>query len=215
MKKLNRNNADIKKILNKKVAVVCDSKEKELDFRKWAKQYVNTVDEDYYFPVCHGKDFCIILEEYDIMWDYTQFFENKNYEIYEWEIAEEEKEKIYTIKDVIDNEGKIYRSVTNNCIYKYDKTNLYYKAILRLSDDWRKTELTLREIVELEFIEYKEPKEITFEEVLKEMETKVYRSMFSNRLITIHGSQFFDVSNRENTKLSLSEITGDWIIIEG
>ena len=44
MKKLNRNNADIKKILNKKVAVVCDSKEKELDFRKWAKQYVQCIE---------------------------------------------------------------------------------------------------------------------------------------------------------------------------
>ena len=47
MEKLNRNNADIKKILNKKVAIVCDSKEKELDFRKWTKLYVNAVDEDY------------------------------------------------------------------------------------------------------------------------------------------------------------------------
>ena len=150
--KLNRKNADINNILDKKVAIICDS---------------------------------------------------------------EEKEKTYTIKDVIDNEGKIYRSVTNNCIYKYDKTNLYYKAILRLSDDWRKTELTLREIIKLKFIEYKEPKEITFEEALKEMETKVYRSMFSNRLITIHGSQFFDVRNRENTKLSLPEITGEWVVIEG
>ena len=87
--KLNRKNADINNILDKKVAIICDS---------------------------------------------------------------EEKEKTYTIKDVIDNEGKIYRSVTNNCIYKYDKTNLYYKAILRLSDDWRKTELTLREIIKLKFI---------------------------------------------------------------
>ena len=89
MKKLNRNNANIKKILNKKVAIVCDSKEKELDFRRWANQYINAVDEDYCFNVCCRKDFCIILEEYDIMWDYKQFFENETYEIYEWEIVEE------------------------------------------------------------------------------------------------------------------------------
>ena len=45
------------------MAIVCGSKEKELDFRKWAKQYVNTVDEDYCFNVCYRKDFCIILED--------------------------------------------------------------------------------------------------------------------------------------------------------
>ena len=87
--KINRNNADIDSILDKKVAIICDSKEKELDFRRWANQYVQWIDDDYCFSVCYRKDFCIILEEYDIMWDYKQFFENENYEIYEWEIVEE------------------------------------------------------------------------------------------------------------------------------
>ena len=36
MEKLNRNNADINEILNKKVGVVCPTEEIELDFRKWA-----------------------------------------------------------------------------------------------------------------------------------------------------------------------------------
>ena len=89
MKKLNRNNADINKILNKKVAIVCNSEEKELDFRRWANQYVQCIDDDYCFSVLRRKDCCIILEEYGIMWDYKQFFENETYEIYEWEIVEE------------------------------------------------------------------------------------------------------------------------------
>lgn len=88
--KINKNNADIDNILDKKVAIMCDTEKKELDFRRWANQYVNTVDEDYcFFNVLCRKDFCIILKEYDIMWDYKQFFENENYEIYEWEIVEE------------------------------------------------------------------------------------------------------------------------------
>ena len=198
MEKLNRNNADIKKILNKKVAVVCDSKEKELDFRKWVKQYINAVDEDYVYTNC-GNGICINLE-YDRLiweWDYTSYFLEDNYSVYEWEIAEEEK--TYTIKDVVENEGKIYGSITNNCIYKYDKHSLYYKSMRKLSDDWRKTELTLGEILELELVEYKsEPKEITFEEALREMEQgKVCRCLFSNRCITICGTQFVDARNGE------------------
>ena len=212
MEKLNRNNANIKKILNKKVAVVCDSKEKELDFRKWVKQYINGVDEDYVYTNC-GNGICINLQYDELIWewDYTNYFLEDNYSVYEWEIAEEEK--TYTIKDVVENVDKIYRATTNNCIYKYDMTNLYYKAIRKLSDDWRKTELTLGEIIKLKFIEYKpEPKEITFEEALKEMETKVCRCLFSNRFITICGTQFVDARNGEYTKLALSEIKGKWVV---
>ena len=214
MEKLNRNNADIKKILNKKVAVVCDSKEKELDFRKWAKQYINAVDEDWVFTYC-GNGICIKLDYGGLKWDYIKYFLEDNYSIYEWEMAEEEK--IYTIKDVIDNEGKIYRSITNNCIYKYDKHHLCYKAISRSSNDWRKTELTAGEVFELRFIEYKpEPKKITFEEAFKEMEKgNVCRCLFSNRCITVYGSHFVDDSSRVFTNLSLPELQSEWIIIEG
>ena len=219
MEKLNRNNADINEILNKKVAVVCDSKEKELDFRKWVKQYINAVDEDYVYTNC-GNGICINLQHDGLIWewDYTNYFLEDNYSVYEWEI--EEEEKTYTIKNVVENEGKIYRSTTNNCIYKYDKTNLYYKAILKLSDNWRKTELTLGEIIKLKFIEYKEPKEITFEEALREMEQgKVCRCLYSSRCIKLCYSHdvlhFVDVHNVGYTNLSASEITGDWIIIEG
>ena len=216
MKKLNRNNANIKKILNKKVAIVCDSKEKELDFRKWVKQYINAVDEDYVYTNC-GNGICINLQHDGLIWewDYTNYFLEDNYSVYEWEIAEEEK--TYTIKDVVENEGKIYRTTDNNCIYRYDKSDLYYKATWKLSDDWRKTGLTLGKILELEFIEYKpEPKKITFEEAFKEMEKgNVCRCLFSNRCITVYGSHFVDDSNREFTNLSLPELQSEWIIIEG
>ena len=221
MKNLNRNNADIKKILNKKVAIVCPTKEKELDFRKWAKQYVNAVDEDWVYTNC-GNGICITLEYDGLKWDYTKYFLEDNYSIYEWEIAEEEK--IYTIKDVVENEGKIYRSITNKCIYKYDKHSLYYKSMRKLSDDWRKTELTLGEILELELVEYKpEPKKITFEEAFKEMEEgNVCRCLFSNRCITrcitLHcsryDSHFVDAGNGGYTNLSLSEIQSEWVVID-
>ena len=216
MEKLNRNNANIKKILNKKVAIVCDSKEKELDFRKWAKQYVNAIDEDYVYTNC-GNGICIKLDYGGLKWDYTKYFLEDNYSIYEWEIAEEQK--TYTIKDVVDNEGKIYRTTDNNCIYRYDKSDLYYKATWKLSDDWKKTGLTLGKILELEFIEYKpETKKITFEEALKEMETKVCRCLFSDRCITIHvtqhASHFVDAGNGGYTNLSLSEIKSEWVVID-
>ena len=219
MKKLNRNNADINEILNKKVGVVCPTEEIELDFRKWAKQYVNAVNDKYTYANCYSfcktrEDVCIFIRNDGTKWEFVECFKNSDYDIYEWEMAEEQK--IYTIKDVVENEGKIYRTTTNNCIYKYDNNNLYYKAIRKLSDDWRKTELTLGEIIELKFVEYKpEPKKITFEEAFKEMEKgNVCRCLFSNRCITVYSSHFVDDSNREFTNLSLPELQSDWVVIE-
>ena len=216
MKKLNRNNANIKKILNKKVAIVCGSKEKELDFRKWAKQYVNAVDEDYVCTNC-GNGICINLEYDGLKWDYTSYYLENNYSIYEWEIAEEEEEKTYTIKDVVENVGKVYKCITdcnNGILYKYIDDVLYATPKYRI--EWKKSLVALRKLLKYEFIEYKpEPEEeITFEKALKEMETKVCRSMFSNRCITTYDSHFVDCINGEYTNLSMSEITGDWVVIE-
>ena len=204
MKKLNRNNANIKKILNKKVAIVCNSKEKELDFRKWAKQYVDCIDEDYVYTNC-GNGICIRLDYGGLKWDYTKYFLENNYSIYEWEVAEEEEQKTYTIKDVVENEGKVYKCITdcnNGILYKYIDDVLYATPKYRI--EWKKSLVGLRKLLKYEFIEYKpEPKEIiTFEEVLKEMETKVCRSMFSNRLITTYDSHFVDCINGEYTNLS-------------
>ena len=213
MKKLNRNNADIKKILNKKVAIVCDSKEKELDFRKWTKQYVNAVDEDYVYTNC-GNGICICLDYDGLKWDWTKYFLENNYSIYEWEVAEE---KTYTIKDVVENEGKVYKCITdcnNGILYKYIDDVLYATPKYRI--EWKKSLVGLRKLLKYEFIEYKpEPEEIiTFEEALKEMETKVCRCLFSNRCITTYDSHFVDCINGEYTNLSMSEITGDWVVIE-
>ena len=243
MKKLNRNNADIKKILNKKVAIVCPTKEKELDFRKWAKQYVDCVDEDYVYTNC-GNGICIKLDYGGLKWDYIKYFLEDNYSIYEWEIAEEQKtytkkikdakpltkekkeilksclpQKICTIKDVVENEGKVYKCITDSnsgVLYKYIDDVLYatYNRI-----EWKNSLVKLRKLVKYEFIEYKpEPKKITFEEALKEMETKVCRCLFSNRCITIHvaqhASHFVDAGDGGYTNLSLPELQSEWVVID-
>ena len=214
---LNRNNADINSLRDKKVAVRLVGKDAEVDFRKWLKENGIHFNDKEVLLIRKGirteVSYCVEGNSWD--WCDKKWFIEKGYNLYEWEIAEEEEEKIYTIKDVIYNEGKIYRSATNNCIYKYDNANLYYKAIRKLSDYWRKTELTLGEIIKLKFIEYKpEPKKITFESALKEMEKgNVCRCLFSNRLITIYCSHFVDDSNGGFTSLSLPEIQSEWTVV--
>lgn len=220
MKKLNRNNADINEILNKKVGVVCPTEEIELDFRKWAKQYVNAVNDKYTYANCYSfcktrEDVCIFIRNDGTKWEFVECLKNSDYDIYEWEIAEEQK--TYTIKDVVENEGKVYKCITdcnNGILYKYIDDVLYATPKYRI--EWKKSLVGLRKLLKYEFIEYKpEPEEIiTFEEALKEMETKVCRSMFSNRLITTYDSHFVDCINGEYTNLSMSEITGDWGVVE-
>ena len=207
--KLNRNNANINKILNKKVAVICDTKEKELDFRKWAKQYVDNVWTEISYIT---KNIALNLEDIGVRFAGINWYIENNYEIYEWEIAEEQK--ICTIKDVVENKGKIYKSknLPSNVLFKYEYGKLFLKSTI---SGWINNWHPLEDILELEFEEYKpELPKTTFEAALKTMETKVCRSMFSNRCITIDGSQFVDVARGEYTKLALTEIKGEWVVIE-
>ena len=215
MKKLNRNNANIEMLRDKKVAVRLVGKDVEIDFRKWLEENGIHFNNKEVLLIRNGirTEICYCVEGNSWDWCDEKWFIEKGYTLYEWEVIEEEK--TYTIKDVVENEGKIYRSTTNYCIYKYDNTNLYYKAISRLSDDWRKTELTLGEIIELKFIEYKpEPKKITFEEALKKMEQgKVCRSLYSGTEYLLSNNHF-EKLNRNYTTLSYKEIKEEWIVVE-
>ena len=209
MEKLNRNNADIEKLRDKKVAVRLVGKDAEIDFIKWIEETgINFDKED--TPITNGiiNEICYYVEENSLDCYYKGWFIQKGWNLYEWEIAE----KTCTIKDVVENEGKVYKCITDSnsgVLYKYIDDVLYatYNRI-----EWKKSLVKLIELLKYEFIEYKpEPKEITFEEALKEMETKVCRCLFSNRFITICGTQFVDARNGEYTKLALSEIKGKWV----
>ena len=215
--KLNRNNADINNILDKKVAVICDTEEKELDFRKWAKQYVDNVCTEISYIT---KNIALNLEDVGVRFAGINWYIESNYEIYEWEIAENTKEteplKVYTIRSLLDNEGKVYKSIYGaNKDSKYKFENGEIKFYKENDNEWTYSYISLNESLRMRFIEYKpELPRTTFEVALKAMETKVCRSMFSNRCITIDGSQFVDASNGEYTKLALPEIKGEWVVIE-
>ena len=213
MKNLNRNNADIEKLRDKKVAVRLVGKDAEIDFRKWLEEngiHFNNAKLLITNGIITEISYCVEGNSWD--WCDKSWFIEKGYNLYEWEIAEEEK--TYTIKDVVENEGKVYKCITDcnsGILYKYVDGTLYATSIYR--NEWRKSLVKLRKLLKYEFIEYKpEPKEITFEEALKEMETKVCRCLFSNRFITICGTQFVDARNGEYTKLALSEIKDKWVV---
>ena len=246
MEKLNRNNADIEKLRDKKVAVRLVGKDAEIDFRKWLEENGIHFNNKEVLLIRNGirTEVCYCVEGTSWDWCDEKWFVEKGYNLYEWEIAEEEKtytkkikdakpltkekkeilksclpQKICTIKDVVENEGKVYKCITDSnsgVLYKYIDDVLYatYNRI-----EWKNSLVKLRKLVKYEFIEYKpEPKEITFEEALKEMETKVCRCLFSNRCITIHvaqhASHFVDAGDGGYTNLSLPEIQSKWVVID-
>ena len=214
MEKLNRNNADIEKLRDKKVAVRLVGQDAEIDFRKWLEEngiHFNNAKLLVTNEIITEISYCVEGNSWE--WCDKSWFIQKGYTLYEWEIAEEQK--TCTIKDVVENEGKVYKCITdsnNGVLYKYIDDVLYatYNRI-----EWKKSLVKLRKLLKYEFIEYKpEPKKITFEEAFKEMEEgNVCRCLFSNRYITVYGSHFVDDSNREFTNLSLPELQSEWVVV--
>ena len=213
---LNRNNADINSLRDKKVAVRLVGKDAEVDFRKWLKENGIHFNDKEVLLIRKGirteVSYCVEGNSWD--WCDKKWFIEKGYNLYEWEIAEEEEEKTYTIKDVVENKGKVYKD-EHDTLYFYDGT-LYCRT--PKEKKFRPSLLNLQQMLDLELTEYKEePKKITFKEALKEMETKVCRCLFSNRCITVYcsqyGSQFIDASNGEFTNLSLPELQSEWTVV--
>ena len=213
MKKLNRNNADIENLRDKKVAIRLVGKDTEIDFRKWLKENGIHFNDKEVLLIRKGirteVSYCVEGNSWD--WCDKKWFIEKGYNLYEWEIAEEEEEKTYTIKDVVDNKGKLYKDEYDT-LYFYDGT-LYCRT--PKEKKFRPSLLNLQQMLDLELTEYKEePLKITFESALKEMEKgNVCRCLFSNRLITIYCSHFVDDSNGGFTSLSLPEIQSEWTVV--
>ena len=210
---LNRNNADINSLRDKKVAVRLVGKDAEVDFRKWLKENGIHFNDKEVLLIRKGirteVSYCVEGNSWD--WCDKKWFIEKGYNLYEWEIAEEEEEKTYTIKDVVENKGKVYKD-EHDTLYFYDGT-LYCRT--PKEKKFRPSLLNLQQMLDLELTEYKEePKKITFESALKEMEKgNVCRCLFSNRLITIYCSHFVDDSNGGFTSLSLPEIQSEWTVV--
>ena len=148
MKKINRNNANIENLRDKKVAVRLVGKYAEIDFRKWLKENGIHFNDKEVLLIRNGirTEICYCVEGNSWDWCDEKWFIEKGYNLYEWEIAEEQKtctkktkdakplteekkeilksclpQKTYTIRDVVDNKGKLYKDKFNN-LYFYDDT---------------------------------------------------------------------------------------------
>ena len=230
--KINRNNADIENLRDKKVAVRLVGKDAEIDFRKWLKE--NGICNNRELLIREGlrTEICYCVEGNQWDWCGDKWLRKNEYEILEWKIVKEIKDakpltaekkeilksclpqKTYTIRDIVDNKGKLYKD-EHDTLYFYDGT-LYCRT--PKEKKFRPSLLNLQQMLDLELTEYKEePIKITFEEAFKEMETKVCRCLFSNRCITVYcsqyGSQFIDASNGEFTNLSLPELQSEWTVV--
>ena len=212
MKKLNRNNADIDKLVNDKVVVKFTSSINELDFRKWFAKYgkVLCIDDVIISEECPKIYYRVlkIKEEYSFDWESTDWYINKGYKVFEWEVVEEQK--TYTIRDIVDNKGKLYKD-EHDTLYFYDD-KLYCRT--REEKKFRPSLLNLQQMLDLELTEYKEePIKITFEDALKEMEQgKVCRSLCSGTEYLLSNNHF-EKLNRNYTTLSYKEIKEGWVVI--
>ena len=211
MKKLNRNNADIEKLRDKKVAVRLVGKDVEIDFRKWLKENGIHFNNKEVLLIRNGirTEICYCVEGNSWDWCDKSWFIEKGYNLYEWEIAEEEK--TYTIKDVVENVGKMYID-EYNILYFYDE-----KLYCRTPEEkkFRPSFLKLKQMLDLKLAEYKpELLKITFEEALKEMEQgKVCRSLCSGTEYLLSNNHF-EKLNRNYTTLSYKEIKEEWVVID-
>ena len=140
MKNLNRNNADIEKLRDKKVAVRLVGKETEIDFRKWLEENGIHFNNKEVLLIRNGirTEICYCVEGDSWEWCDKSWFIQKGYTLYEWEIAEEQK--TYTIKDMIDE-------IDNEC------NDILYKYCMRLLKE-EKT-CTIKDVVENEGKVYK------------------------------------------------------------
>ena len=214
MKKLNRNNADIENLRDKKVAVRLVGKDAEIDFRKWLKENgIHFNDKEVQLiRKGIGTKICYCVEGNSWEWCDEKWFIEKGYTVYEWEIAEEQK--TCTIKDVVENEGKLYKIAGSSGLhkYKYENGKLLTNSII--ADSWITSVMDLKELLGVKFVEYKpEPKKITFEEALKEMEQgKVCRSLYSGTEYLLSNNHF-EKLNRNYTTLSYKEIKEEWVVV--
>ena len=210
MKKLNRNNADIEKLRDKKVAVRLVGKDAEIDFRKWLEENGIHFNNKEVLLIRNGirTEICYCVEGNSWDWCDKSWFIEKGYTLCEWEISEEEK--TYTIKDVLENVGKMYIDEYNN-LYFYDK-KLYCRT--PKEKKFRPSLLNLKQMLDLKLTEYKpELKKITFEEALKEMEQgKVCRSLYSGTEYLLSNNHF-EKLNRNYTTLSYKEIKEEWVVV--
>ena len=213
MKKLNRNNTDIEKLRDKKVAVRLVGQDAEIDFRKWLEENgINFDKED--TLMTNGiineiiNEICYYVEGNSWDWCDKSWFIEKGYTLYEWEIAEEEK--TYTIKDVVENAGKMYIDKNNN-LYLYNE-----KLYCRTPEEkkFRPSFLNLKQMLDLKLTEYKlESKRITFGEAVKEMEKgKVCKSLYSGKEYLLSNNHF-EKLNRNYTNLSYKEIKEEWVVV--
>ena len=89
MKKLNRNNADIEKLRDKKVAVRLVGKDAEIDLRKWLEENGIHFNNKEVLLIRNGirTEICYCVERNSWDWCDEKWFVEKGYNLYEWEIA--------------------------------------------------------------------------------------------------------------------------------
>ena len=228
--KINRNNADIENLRDKKVAVRLVGKDAEIDFRKWLKE--NGICNNRELLIREGlrTEICYCVEGNQWDWCGDKWLRKNEYEILEWKIVKEIKDakpltaekkeilksclpqKTYTIRDIVDNKGKLYKDEYDTLYFYDDK--LYCRT--REEKKFRPSLLNLQQMLDLELTEYKEePIKITFEEALKEMEQgKICESLVSGKKIELFSGYFKNYGSDIAVKLSYEEIIGDWIVVE-
>lgn len=161
---------------NKKIVVKCNTEEKAKDFLKECeKQGLEWFDGKatsrfyYYDGICYvykydGNDY--------IQYSGEKFYLNSGYEIIEWEIENKiDYDREYNIMEIMELPSEIEIKNQYNMFYKISNNDLYYKED---ENKWIKSDVSLRNILNMKFKLVKKDKKVTFQEAIQAYGKEIY-----------------------------------------
>ncbi|NFF69451.1 hypothetical protein FDF69_20185 [Clostridium sporogenes] len=208
---------------NNDFAVLCDTEEKAKDFLKECyKRGLSWSDgksaENYIYY--KGYDTCYTYNFNNcehLQYSSKSFYLDNGYKVIEWEIDKMDYDREYNIVEIMEFPEEIKIKNQYNMFYKISNNDLYYKED---ENKWIKSDISLRNILNMKFKLIKKDKKVSFEEAIQAYGKEIY-CIWIDTADMKHKSEYKIYSNESILKdqnedpISPVEIfEGEWYIKE-